>query len=39
MGKNYFITFGNDLFKNQLERLKKQAEDVGWFDGGIITRA
>lgn len=36
MGKNYFITFGNDLFKNQLERLKKQAEDVGWFDGGII---
>jgi hypothetical protein len=31
-----FITFGNDLFKNQRENLKKQAQDTGWFDRIII---
>ena len=31
-----FITFGNDLFKNQRERLRKQAQDTGWFDRIII---
>jgi hypothetical protein len=30
------ITFGNDLFKNQKERLKKQASDTGWFDRIIL---
>lgn len=37
MGKRYFITFGNDLFKNQVKRLGKQAEDTGWFDGGVVV--
>lgn len=31
-----FITFGNDLFKNQKEKLRKQAQDTGWFDRIII---
>lgn len=30
------ITFGNDLFKNQKERIKKQAQDTGWFDRIIL---
>jgi hypothetical protein len=31
-----FITFGNDLFKNQRERLRNQAQETGWFDRIII---
>jgi hypothetical protein len=31
-----FITFGNDLFKNQKERLRNQAQQTGWFDRIII---
>lgn len=27
-----FITFGNDAFRNQKERLKREAESTGWFD-------
>jgi len=32
----YFITFGNNIFKNQILNLKQQAESTGWFDK-IIT--
>lgn len=34
--KSYFITFGNDLFKNQRERLRNQATELGWFDSIVI---
>lgn len=36
MNKKYFLTFGNKNFNKQLERLKKESESVGWFDGTII---
>jgi hypothetical protein len=32
----YFIAFANNEFKNQGERLKKQADSTGWFDRVII---
>jgi len=32
----YFVTFGNNDFKNQTIRLKQQAESTGWFDNVII---
>jgi hypothetical protein len=32
----YFITFGNNDFKNQTIRLKQQAESTGWFDKVIV---
>lgn len=33
---NCFISFGNDLFKNQREKLRTQALNTGWFDRVII---
>lgn len=33
---NYLITFGDDAFKYQKQRLKKEAEDTGWFNKVII---
>lgn len=35
--RKYLLFFGDDtLFKHQKQRLKKQAEDTGWFDDIII---
>jgi len=31
----HFITFGNDLFEKQRQKLVKQAIDTGWFDSVI----
>lgn len=36
MNKKYYITFGNQNFQKQLDRLKQEATDSGWFDGVII---
>lgn len=36
MNKNYFITFGNNHFQKQIERLEEEAKNTGWFDGVII---
>ena len=33
--KKYFISFGNEKFKNQLNRICTEAVQTGWFDGVI----
>lgn len=30
--KKYYISFGNGIFKKQLERVCNEAKEVGWFD-------
>jgi hypothetical protein len=30
--KKYFISFGNGIFKNQLNRVCNEAKETGWFD-------
>ena len=32
MSKSYFISFANELFSNQLNRLTDEAKETGWFD-------